>query len=190
MGDAFVDILHLAASNEDVPTQGGQKPTVVITVPLEVLETELGHALLDTGSYLSAAHARMLACDCTVIPIVLGSKSEPLDIGRADRTTPPGIRRTLIHRDHGCAFPSCDRAARWCQSHHVTHWAQGGDTALNNLVLVCTAHHRLLHFSEWDVAIVNGRPEFYPPAFLDPDRKPLRNHLHHTLDGVLAGLRR
>src|SRR3981189_3645063 len=58
----------------------------------------------------------------------------------------------------------------------------GGPTALHNLVLVCSYHHRLLHFSEWEVAIVNGTPEFYPPPFLDPERKPLRNHLHHRLE--------
>jgi hypothetical protein len=181
MGDAFVDILALAAGNEDVPSQGGQKPTVVVTVPLEVLETELGYALLDGGGFISAAHARMMACDCKVVPMVLGSTSEPLDIGRADRTVPLGIRRALVHRDRGCTFPGCDRPARWTHCHHVKHWAQGGDTALSNLVLVCGAHHRLLHCSEWEVAIVNGRPEFYPPAFLDPERKPLRNQLHHML---------
>jgi hypothetical protein len=189
MGDAFVDILALAAGNGDVPTQGGQKPTVVVTVPLEVLETELGYALLDAGGVIGATHARMMACDCKVVPMVLGSKSEPLDIGRADRTVPLAMRRALVHRDRGCAFPGCDRPATWCHSHHVKHWAQGGDTALNNLVLACTTHHRLLHFSEWEVAIVNGKSEFYPPAFLDPERKPLRNQLHQTLGGVLAGRR-
>jgi hypothetical protein len=105
LGDAFVDILRLAAGNDDVPSQGGEKPTVVVTVPLEVLEKELGTALLDGGTFLSAAHARMLACDCRVVPVVLGSNSEPLDIGRAERTIPLGMRRALVHRDRGCAFP-------------------------------------------------------------------------------------
>jgi hypothetical protein len=179
LGDAFVDILRLAAGNDDVPSQGGEKPTVVVTVPLEVLEKELGTAMLDGGTFLSAAHARMLACDCRVVPMVLGSNSEPLDIGRAERNTPLGMRRALVQRDRGCAFPHCDRPAKWCHSHHIHHWAAGGPTALRNLVLVCTFHHRLLHFSEWEVAIVNGRSEFYPPPFLDPERKPLHNHVHN-----------
>src|SRR3982074_575540 len=106
--DAFVDILRLAAGNDDVPSQGGEKPTVVVTVPLEVLEKELGTAMLDGGTFLSAAHARMLACDCRLVPMVLGSNSEPLDIGRAERNIPLGIRRALVHRDRGCAFPHCD----------------------------------------------------------------------------------
>jgi hypothetical protein len=53
---------------------------------------------------------------------------------------------------------------------------------LNNLLLVCGYHHRLLHSSDWEVAIVNGRPEFCPPPFLDPARNPLINHLHHRLE--------
>jgi hypothetical protein len=179
LGDAFVDILRLAAGNDEVPSQGGEKPTVVVTVPLEVLEKELGTAMLDGGALLSAAHARMLACDCRIVPMVLGSNSEPLDIGRAERNIPLGMRRALVHRDGGCAFPHCDRPPKWCHSHHIHSWAAGGPTALHNLVLVCGFHHRLLHFSEWEVAIVNGRPEFYPPPFLDPQRNPLINHLLH-----------
>jgi hypothetical protein len=182
LGDAFVDILRLAAGNDDVPSQGGEKPTVVVTVPLEVLEKELGHALLDGGTFVSAAHARMLACDCRIVPMVFGSNSEPLDIGGAERNIPRGMRRALVQRDRGCAFPNCDRPPKWCHSHHIQAWAAGGPTALHNLVLVCSFHHRLLHFSEWEVAIVNGRPEFYPPPFLDPERNPLINHLHHRLE--------
>jgi hypothetical protein len=177
-----VDILRLAAGNDDVPSQGGEKPTVVVTVPLDVLEKELGNAMLDGGTFLNASHARMLACDCRIVPVVLGSNSEPLDIGRAERNVPLGMRRALVHRDRGCAFPHCDRPAKWCHSHHIRPWAAGGPTALHNLALVCSFHHRLLHFSEWEVAIVNGRPEFYPPPFLDPERKPLHNHLHNHLE--------
>ena len=92
-----MDILRLAAGNDDVPSQGGGEPTVVVTVPLEVLEKELGTAMLDGGTFLSAAHARMLACDCRIVSMVLGSNSEPLDIGRAERNIPLGIRRALVH---------------------------------------------------------------------------------------------
>jgi hypothetical protein len=119
LGDAFVDILRLAAGNDDVPSQGGEKPTVVVTVPLEVLEKELGAAMLEGGTFLSAAHARMLACDCRIVPMVLGSHSEPLDIGRAERNIPTGIRRALVQRDRGCSFPNCDRPAKWSQCHHI-----------------------------------------------------------------------
>jgi hypothetical protein len=105
-----------------------------------------------------------------------------LDIGRAERNIPLGMRRALVHRDRGCAFPHCDRPAKWSHCHHIRHWANGGETKLNNLVLACGFHHRLLHSSEWEVAIINGRPKFFPPPFMDPERKPLHNHLHNHLE--------
>ena len=77
---------------------------------------------------------RQLACDAAIIPIVLGSKSEVLDIGRKYKKIPAKIRRGLNQRDKGCAFPGCDRPLQWVQAHHVKHSAQGGITALTNLV--------------------------------------------------------
>ena len=95
----------------------------------------------------------------------------------AKRTAPPGIRRALVWRDGGCAFPTCDRAAPWTDSHHVKHWADGGETSLANMVLLCRRHHTLIHQSDWEVRIRDRLPEFLPPTFIDPDRKPRRNTL-------------
>jgi len=83
-----------------------------------------------------------------------------------------------VLRDGGCAFPGCDRPHRWCHSHHIRHWVDGGATELNNLVLPCVQHRRLLHHSEWECAMVRGLPEFYPPRFVDPTRSARRNVLH------------
>jgi hypothetical protein len=129
-------------------------------------------AVTETGTTISAGWARKLACDATIIPTVLGSASEPLDIGRASRAIPPGLRRALITRDHGCAFPGCPRPPRWADAHHIRHWADGGPTALNNLVLLCDHHHDVLHHTDWAVTIEAGRPVFTPPAWLDPMRRP------------------
>ncbi|MFQ6270407.1 HNH endonuclease signature motif containing protein [Kutzneria viridogrisea] len=79
---------------------------------------------------------------------------------------PPHLRRALIVRDQHCAFPGCRRRPSSCHAHHVIHWANGGDTALSNLVLLCGMHHRLIHHSGWTVRITNGRPEFTPPSFV------------------------
>ena len=124
---------------------------------------------------LTAADARRLACDSTVIPVVLGTDSEPLDVGRATRTIPTAIRRALILRDGGCAHPGCDRPPRTCHAHHIHHWADGGPTALPNLVLLCGKHHRLIHDTEWTIHTTGGRPTFLPPGWLDPRRQPRTN---------------
>jgi hypothetical protein len=106
------------------------------------------------------------------------------DVGRASYTVPAPMRRALIVRDKGCAFPGCDRPPSWCAAHHIVHWADGGATALHNLVLLCDAHHSLAHTEDWQIRIVDGHPEFIPPRWLDPHRKPLRNTMHHITERV------
>jgi hypothetical protein len=181
-GDAFSDAIDLAANSPELPMQAGERAHVMVAISLENLKTGIGKALLgDTGT-ISAAEARLHACDCMVIPAVLGSHSEPLDVGRLRRLIPPGIRRALYLRDRGCAFPGCHRPPRHCQGHHIRHWSEGGPTELANLVLMCAHHHRLLHRSGWQVRIAaDGLPEFLPPTWLDKRRKPRRNNLHEPL---------
>ena len=181
-GDGFVDLLRLAATAEGMPSEGGAKPHVAVTVSLAVLEDKLGNALLDGAGFISAAQARYLACDARVIPMVLGSKSEPLDVGVPSYTVPAHMRRALVARDRGCAFPNCGSPASICHSHHIVPWSQGGATKIGNLVLICPRHHRLVHASEWDITIVDGHPEFQPPGLIDPQRRPRRNTLHFRLE--------
>ncbi|GLY40281.1 hypothetical protein Amsp01_063040 [Amycolatopsis sp. NBRC 101858] len=141
-----------------------------------------GRAILGDHGTISAAEARIHACDCRLIPAVLGTTSDPLDLGRQRRLISTPLRRALYLRDRGCAFPGCHRPPRHCQGHHIRHWADGGPTELGNLVLMCAHHHRLLHRSGWQVRIAaDGLPEFLPPAFLDRRRKPRRNNLHQPL---------
>jgi Domain of unknown function (DUF222)/HNH endonuclease len=133
--------------------------------------------VLDSGLPLSAETVRRLACDCQVIPMVLGSHGEPLNVGRASRDASPAIRRALDVRDRGCAFPGCDRPPRWAVVHHIVHWADGGETSCGNCVLLCGHHHRVVHHDGWDVHIEpDGLPSFYPPKWIDPERAPRRNH--------------
>ena len=122
---------------------------------------------------------RRLACDAAILPAVLGSTGQTLDVGRQRRLITGPLRRALVLRDRGCAFPGCDRPPRWCDAHHIHHWADGGTTSLTNAVLLCGHHHRHLHHSDWTVRLGgDGHPEFIPPAWLDPDQLPRRNHYH------------
>ncbi|GLY69810.1 HNH endonuclease [Amycolatopsis taiwanensis] len=179
-GDAFAHILKAAANCPDASTEAGEPVTVMVNVSLEDLKTGVGRGLIDGHTNISAAQIRRMACDAKILPVVLGSKSEPLDIGRATRVVPRSIRRALIQRDRGCTFPSCTKRAKWTHAHHVRHWASGGPTSLQNLALLCHHHHRLIHHSDWEIRMIQGHPWFIPPSHVDHQRTPRRNVLHST----------
>ncbi|QCQ92948.1 HNH endonuclease signature motif containing protein [Rhodococcus sp. SGAir0479] len=125
---------------------------------------------------LTIATARRLACDCHLTPVVMDD-GVPLNLGRTTRTVSKKQRRALIARDHGCAFPGCGAPPAHCEGHHIHHWADGGPTDLDNLVLLCRYHHRLLHHSHWEVQIgADHHPWFTPPSLVDPYKKPMPAH--------------
>ncbi|MGB8996456.1 MAG: DUF222 domain-containing protein, partial [Pseudonocardiaceae bacterium] len=175
--DALLEICGLARAAQDCPTTAGEPAHLTVTIDWEALRTGLGVAILDYGTHLSAAEARRWACDAKIIPVVLGGKSEPLDVGRAMRTVSLAIRRALVARDRGCAFPACDRPPGMCQAHHARHWLDDGESSVENCVLLCEAHHRHVHRTGWEALIHPRYVEFIPPAIIDPTRTPLRNPL-------------
>ncbi|GAA1976645.1 HNH endonuclease signature motif containing protein [Amycolatopsis minnesotensis] len=177
-GDAFMEMVTLAASHPDSPNRSGTRADLIVTITLNDLKAKLGKACLDMVTDITASEARILACDCKIIPAILDSAGQPLEMGRAKRLVTEAIRYMLAIRDRGCAFPGCTRKPRHCEAHHVLPWHAGGKTDLGNLVLLCGYHHRLLHNSDWTLRMVNGMPEFTPPAFLDPWRKPRTNTIH------------
>jgi hypothetical protein len=126
----------------------------------------------NTGQPLSITQIRRLACDCHVLPMVLGSDSQPLDVGREERTAPPHIRAALLVRDGHCAFPECDQPPGTPEAHHIVSWLDGGDTALANMTMICAAHHRIVHNKGWVIKMIDGRPTFLPPSTVDPWRRP------------------
>jgi hypothetical protein len=178
--DALIEVCSLASACGELPDNGGDRPQVVVTIGYESLRQQVGAGTFDDGSLLSPAAARRLACDAGIIPAVLGGTSQVLDQGRQSRLVTGALRRALVLRDKGCSFPGCDRPPRWTDAHHIRHWSQGGPTDLGNLTLLCGYHHRLIHHSEWQIRInaKDGHPDFIPPAFVDPDRRPRRNKYH------------
>ncbi|MCJ0893998.1 HNH endonuclease [Rhodococcus sp. ARC_M12] len=126
---------------------------------------------------LSRNTSRQLACDCVLTAIVLDEHGNPLNLARTARTVTAKQRKALTARDHGCAFPGCGKPAAWTEGHHIWHWADGGPTDMNNLVLLCGFHHRLMHHSDWEVFIgTDNHPWFVPPATVDPYRQPRQSH--------------
>ncbi|GLI01430.1 HNH endonuclease [Phytohabitans aurantiacus] len=177
--DALVEVCQLALRTEQLPDNGGDRPQVVVTVPYDVVRKELRDGQLDSGERLTAEQVRRLACDAQILPVVLGGDGQILDVGQLRRLFTGPLRRALVARDGGCAFPGCDRPPRWCDAHHIKAWGAGGDTALDNGVLLCGYHHRLIHRGEWEVRMgADGKPEFIPPYYVDPERRPRRNIYH------------
>ncbi len=166
MWDALVDVARHALSTDLPPESHGARPRLTVTTGLDSLRTGLGEpGTTDDGLELDLSAIRRLACDADVIPAVLGSRGEVLDVGRLQRLVTAAIWRALVLRDRHCAFPGCTRPPVMCHAHHIEHWVDGGDTSLANLVLLCGHHHRLIHDSPWQVRLsaVDQRPEFRPP---------------------------
>ncbi len=169
-------------SSTVTPERGGRRPHLNVLIRLEDLEARARAAMLDYGGGLTPESLRMLACDAAVVPIVMNGAGLPLDVGRSARTAPKGLRRAVYARDGGCAHPGCDRPPSWCEIHHLIPWELGGETTLGNSVMLCRVHHRLLHAdSGWIVRIADGLPEFVPPAWIDPTRRPRRRPRPHLV---------
>jgi len=180
--DALVDICRLALRTGELPHDGGEPPQLAVTVKFDPLTATFGPGQLPDAERVSAETARRLACDAQILPIVLGGASQVLDAGRARRLATGPLRRALTVRDGGCAFPGCDRPARWTDAHHLIPWSEGGATSLDNLVLLCRHHHRTIHdpATGWTVRLGPDQlPEFIPPPSTDPIQRPRRNLYHH-----------
>ena len=139
--DALVEICrrHLDAG----PPNHGRRPHLTLTIPWPALRDGAGVVDLEGGP-VSIEAVRRLACDATLTPVIVNDGA-PTGVGSTRRVVPPALRRALDLRDQGCTHPGCDTPARFCDAHHITHWADGGPTTLPNLRLLCRRHHRTAH---------------------------------------------
>lgn len=171
--DALGEICRQWLASRDRPTVGGERPHVVVTIDLEsLLERSGRRAELEDTASITPETARRLACDADVTRVITRKASEPLELGRRTKVVPPGLRRAITVRDKGCRFPGCGRPPGWCDAHHVHHWADGGETSLDNLVLLCRPHHRAIHRG-FGVRMLDGRPVFTrPDGSMIEDRAP------------------
>ena len=144
--DAMEDLGRSYLEGTETPDVGGEKPHLNIHVDLDALQGLAGglHET-ETGHVLTVEAVRQLACDSSLHRLVLDGESEIIDVGRRTRVIPTALRRAVIARDRHCTYKGCDRPARWCDVHHKIHWADGGETCLDNLCLLCRFHHTLMH---------------------------------------------
>ncbi|MFC0313533.1 DUF222 domain-containing protein [Gordonia phosphorivorans] len=202
--DAMAQVIRTYLSHSERPESGGVLPHVTLSVPAavvmngQVLDSVAGQTIsvpmseddaavpwLGFGGPISARTAELIMCEASVALALLDDNGVPLNVGREKRLFTPGIRKALVLRDRGCAFPGCGVPPSWCDGHHVEHWEHGGTTSLDNGVLLCRRHHTVIHHGGWEVFIGHDRqPWFVPPVDLEHPkrfREAVRSNARRTL---------
>ena len=158
--DAIAEVAETYLNSEPSQASTADRYQVVVHVSAETSHIE-------DGPHVSAETSRRIACDASIVKLIKDKKGEPLSIGRKSRAIPPAIRRALRFRDSGCRFPGCTNT-RFVDGHHIRHWADGGETSLENLVLLCRRHHRLVHEGGFNCErTTGGKIEFRSPVGRD-----------------------
>ena len=162
--DALALVAETALQQGLDPEPAGERYQVVVHVDAAALaDPEApGQSAVEGGAHVSAETLRRLACDAHRVVMRHDTTGRVLDVGRRTRTIPPALRLALRHRDRGCRFPGC--SVRHCQGHHIQHWANGGETRLENLTLLCRRHHRAVHEEGYGVErLLDGALRFRRP---------------------------
>ena len=178
---------HGAAGEASTPTSsaGPDHRLVVIHVDEDALAGagSGGDAVLEDGTRVSAETSRRLACDAARVRMTHAADGTVVAVGRKTRAVPPALRRSLDQRDGGCRFPGC--GSRFCDAHHVRHWADGGETRLDNLVLLCRRHHRAVHEDGFRLEMDDGLPRFRRPDGTPLRESPPRDRADDDPVGIL-----
>jgi hypothetical protein len=164
--DALVQLADNQLAAAGLPMLRTVKPAVVVTIPAaDLVDPATGPAsgVTGFGSPLSAATARLLACDGSITPITIDGHGLPLDVGRTKRVVPPHLRRAVELRDQACVFAGCAAPKYWCDVHHLVHWVFGGKTSLENSALLCERHHTKVHHGFSVVRRPDGRWRTFRP---------------------------
>jgi uncharacterized protein DUF222/HNH endonuclease len=164
--DAAVELARRQLDQGDLPEVGGQRPHLSVIVEAATLAKQPGAptAELEWAQTIPAETARRLACDAAITPIFRGAESNQPQAGPTTRSISGSQRKALVARDRGCRFPGCQRPPDWTDAHHIRHWADGGKHVMQNLVLLCRRHHRMVHEEGWRIVVVgDGDVAAVPP---------------------------
>jgi hypothetical protein len=182
--DGLLDAMKLLARAELLPDAGGVTTTVMLTMSEQAAATGQGTATTGHGIVLPAREALLwLDGGTQIIPIVLNQIGAITGIGTGHRLFTPRQRHAMTARDGGCCFPGCDAPPQWTEAHHVIEYRNGGPTSISNGCLLCSFHHREFQRMGWRVTMTDGLPTWTPPAWIDPDQKPIRNRRHQPTRG-------
>lgn len=167
--DALAAALGIAARHDETPSLGGAAPTLVVSVDASDYATGRGWAHIDgIDAPVPVSVAAHTACAGTVQRVLFDPEGRIIGIGTSDRVFGAHQRRAIALRDGECLIPGCHVPATWCEIHHVTEHARGGQTHTDNGVALCWHHHRTLHTSGWQIRTQNGMPQIRGPAWWDP----------------------
>jgi Domain of unknown function (DUF222)/HNH endonuclease len=158
----------------------GLPATIIISTTLQDLESARGHAVTGGGTVLPMTDVIRLARHAHHYLAVFDTHTNiPLYLGRSRRTASPGQRIVLYSRERGCTRPGCSTSGYWSEVHHVTEWAHGGNTDIDNLTFACTGDHHLIGPGGWQTRKRDdGHTEWIPPPHLD-NGGPRTNNYHH-----------
>jgi hypothetical protein len=164
--DALVQLADVALGFDTLPVHRGSKPHVVVTMgSADLFDPAVvsGLGRMGFGSWLSRQQTRHAGCDADLTPILLDEHGVPLAMGRTRRLFPPHLRRAIVVRDEHCVFAGCTAPHYYCEAHHLEHWADGGETSLENSGLLCERHHTKVHHGFTIERDPQGRWHTYRP---------------------------
>jgi hypothetical protein len=174
--DALVSVMRTALAQPGLPDPSDDTTRVTLCVDEALLTGAAGTGrchYTDGDGSIPVSTARRICCDSVIQPLVTRNE-QAIDLGRTTRTPSRSLRRALRHRDNDtCTFPGC-HATHWLDAHHLVHWADGGETSLANLTLLCRHHHRLHHEGGYTITRHDGRARFHRPdgTPISPPRPP------------------
>jgi hypothetical protein len=150
---------YLSSDSQLKDLKASERCQVMLHVDLKTLQSNSGkhshdhnHCCVGDDNWVHPQVAKRLSCDASLVTVLKDEKGKVLNIGRRSRIIPPSIKRALDIRDRGCRFPGCE-CSRYVDAHHIRHWADGGETSMDNLVTLCRFHHRKLHEGEFNVKV-------------------------------------
>lgn len=162
--DAFVELVTRQVRS-GLPSAHGQRPHLVVTVVAPSAGETLRFGEIEGAGPIPAETVSRLSCDSSLTRITVDGGGRTLNVGRTSRAASAAIRRALIRRDRGCRFPGCDRKPEWTDAHHIREWHRGGETRLDNMVLLCGWHHRHVHEYGWSIRLLpSGEVEVRSPV--------------------------
>ena len=180
--DALLEAVQLIGRAELTPNAGGVSATVVVTMDIDTYERRKGLATTAHGALVPAARAlEWGGANIRLLAVAFDSMKAITAYSNVQRCYTEQQRLALWARDRGCVFPACDRPPGWSEINHVTTWVDGRRTSVDIGAVMCSAHHATFEALGWTCCMIDGRPWFVPPRWIDRAQRPTRNTVHDVL---------